>query len=162
MASKKKSVPKETWPRFPGESQPEDLTLNAPTAEEEMAADWATVQGKEPPPREGQVPKMTSEELKKFVLDYLANQIFTSANIRQTDLVPMVFLPMAFGGLQTFTDEAIKDIAIVYAYMHEAVGSRSINGYPIFGSMRVMHRDDWARACAAIKRESDRQHEIEV
>lgn len=127
-----------------------------------MDADWATVQGKEPPPRAGEVPLMSQDELKKFVLDYLAGSIFTSADVRDQTLIPMVFLPIALGGTDLFTDEAKKDIAIVWAYMSETVGGRSINGYPFFGTMRIMHKDDWARAHLAIKREIDRQREIEV
>jgi len=63
VASKKKTLPEETWPRFPGESRPESLTLNAPTLDEELEADWARVQGKEPPTPEGQIPQMSEEGL---------------------------------------------------------------------------------------------------
>jgi len=46
------------------------------------------------------IPKMTDEDLKKFVLDYLAGGIFTSLHVRnpETDL-PMVFMVIALGGL---------------------------------------------------------------
>lgn len=163
MASKKKTVPKETWPRFPEEPRPEDLTLNAPTVEEQMDADWATLKGKDPPVRQGEIPRMTPDELKQFVLDYLANVIFTSANIRASDqnLLGMIFLPLALGGLELFSEEAVRDVGILYAYMKDSM-PRSINGYPIFGAMRVMHKDDWARASMAIKRETDHQRDIEV
>ena len=37
---------------------------------------------------------------------------------------------------------------------------RSINGFPIFSSIRVIHKDDWERVRAALVRESKREIEI--
>lgn len=57
--------------------------------------------------------------------------------------------------------EYFRDIGLIYEYLDKA-GPRSINGYPIFFSMRIMHRDDWARAARAIEREQKRMQEIEL
>lgn len=41
-------------------------------------------------------------------------------------------------------------------------GPRSINGYPMFFSMRAIHKDDWVRIRKAVEAELDRQKNLEV
>lgn len=43
--------------------------------------------------------RMTAEERKQFVLDVLANKIFSSAHLRKGDDIGMVFFPLACGGV---------------------------------------------------------------
>lgn len=43
-----------------------------------------------------------------------------------------------------------------------AAGPRSVNGYPIFFSCRIMHTEDWERARRAIIREQERRESIEL
>lgn len=57
--------------------------------------------------------------------------------------------------------EYTAQIGVLWEWMSKA-GPRAINGYPIFMSMRVMHRDDWSRAVGAIQREEKRREDIEV
>lgn len=160
MASKTTPLPTEVWPEFPPEGLRDNLTLNEATVPEQLDADWSTLGTQ---PRE-EIPRLPPEELKKFVIQYLAGDVFTSAQLpeKDSDLLPMVFLPLALGALDSFSVEACKDIGVCWAYMRETVGTRSINGYPFFGSVRFMHKDDWARASAAILRERSRQDAIEV
>ena len=101
------------------------------------------------------------ETLKRFVLDYLAGKIFLSVDINRESLIPMVFLPIALGCFGNMTKETAKEVGVVWEYMSEALPT-GINGYPCFGSCRIMHRDDWQRARAAIIREQERQQDIEV
>ena len=151
------SKTKENWPPFPNPRELDNLTLNPVTVEEQLEADWSTLQGKDE-----KLQRMTPSELKKFVLDFLAGLIFTSAQMRDTNLIPVVFLPLGLGALGSFSDEALKDVGIVWAYMHETLGNRSVNGHPFFHSCRFMHKEDWVKASAAIAREQARQEEIEV
>ena len=72
----------------------------------------------------------------------------------------LVFLPLAMGGLAEWPKDQIKLIGCLWAYNRTAF-PRSINGYPMFPEMRVMHRDDWARASKAIAREQQRDIELE-
>lgn len=157
----KTSVPKEDWPSFPDERKMDNLTLNPATVEEQLDADWSTLQATAEEPVK-QLQRMSKAELKKFVLDSLAGDIFTSAQMRDTNLMTLVFLPLGLGALHNFEPEALKDVGIVWAYMNETFGNRSINGYPFFKACRFMHKDDWAKASAALAREQARLEEIEV
>lgn len=150
----------ENWPPFPNPRWLDNLTLNPATVEEQLEADWSTLQGEEETTEKLQ--RMAPSELKKFVLDFLAGRIFTSAQMRDTNLISIVFMPLGLGALSNFSDEALKDVGIVWAYMDEVMGNRSINGYSFFHTCRFMHKDDWAKATAALAREAARQEEIEV
>ena len=39
---------------------------------------------------------------------------------------------------------------------------RGINGYPMFGSVRLIHKDDWERISPAVRREQDRAQSLVV
>lgn len=155
----KTSVPKGSWPAFPPQRELDNFTLKPATVEEQLEADWSVLQGKEDTEK---LQRMSPTDLKKFVLDFLAGSIFTSAQMKDSNLISVVFLPLSLGALGNFSDEALKDVGIVWAYMHETLGNRSVNGYPFFHSCRFMHKEDWGKASAAIAREAARQEEIEV
>jgi hypothetical protein len=53
------------------------------------------------------------------------------------------------------------DVGVIAGDMRKTF-PRSINGYPIFHAIRVVHRDDWTRIEAAIIREQERSATIEV
>jgi hypothetical protein len=141
-----------------------DLLLEEPSEQAQFAADWAMVKGEEPPPelRDG-IPLMTDVQLKVFA--WCDGRIFTSNHIRPSyegdNIVSMVFMPLAFGALKDMTEDAIRHIGLIWEYLDQA-GPRSINGYPIFSSLRFMHKDDWARATLAIKTELDRRENVKV
>lgn len=52
--------------------------------------------------RAKQIPRMSQEDLRKFVLDLLGGAIYTSAHMNQYEQhnIGMVFMPLALGGLQ--------------------------------------------------------------
>lgn len=54
-----------------------------------------------------------------------------------------------------------KDIGVVWEWLSKA-GPRSINGYPIFFSCRLMHREDWEKARRAAQKEMDRRKELDL
>ena len=128
---------------------------------------------------------MTSEEKSEFVRGCLQGLIFTSSMIPDHDwvqMVPRVFMPVAFGCLQVgvpepqIPDEIPEDMSVeefeqlhtdkekifaryeklkeqlqkefndqlgvVWEWNSEAL-PRSINGYPIFMSCRIMNKEDW-------------------
>lgn len=107
------------------------------------------------------VGRKSEEELREFVIDFLAGRIFTSAHMTNSASLGLVFMPLALGALSDWPDEDWADIGIIYEYLDKA-GPRSINGMPSFFSLRIMHRDDWLRCIKAIQREHQRQQEIEV
>jgi hypothetical protein len=122
--------------------------------DEPIEASWATA-------KQSKVPHLDREALKKFVLDFLDGRIFVSAEVREMSLLPNIFMPIAFGALAGFTEEDTKEVGLIWEYLDRA-GPRAINGYPIFSSCRIMHRDDWEKAHAAISKEIDRRKAAEA
>jgi hypothetical protein len=53
------------------------------------------------------------------------------------------------------------DIGAVTGCMKDSF-PRSINGYPMFHAVKIVHKDDWTRIEAAVLREQDRAKTIEV
>lgn len=83
------------------------------------------------------VEPMTDEELRGMG----CRRVFTSFGVG-ADLLPRVFLPL---GRMTYHRDALADV-VVWEYEDRAL-PRGFGGYPVFGTMRVMSREDWARGC---------------
>lgn len=84
---------------------------------------------------------MSEEELRKLAVDYVEGKIFTTFHfnkhdIESGDMVGLVFMPLLLGGASF-----AHDAWMLYEYYSEA-GPRSINGYPIFFSMRKVIQKD--------------------
>ncbi len=107
------------------------------------------------------IPRLSDEELRKFVVDWLAGQIVTAEDIKDASLVPMVFLPVAMGAY-AYDEDSMGDVGTIYERMTAYTFPRSINGYPIFGSCRLLHRLDWIRIKKAALIEHERQRAIEL
>ena len=148
------------WDKFDPEWGPrENLLLERPQVEDQLEADWRALRGREP--GDDPIPRMSDEKLRDFVVGVLNGSLYTSAQIRDPSLIPMVFLPVALGAFKDWSEDQLKEIGVIYAPMTSAM-PRSVNGEPIFAEMRIMHREDWARAYKAICRESARQKDIEI
>ncbi len=86
---------------------------------------------------------MTPEKLKELGLDVFKEKVFFSTMIREEDmhLLSAIFMPV------TFLDEAqVKqldsdEVVAFYEYMDKA-GPRSLNGYPMFMSMKTITKRD--------------------
>jgi len=129
---------------------PEPSIPEEPT---ELTADWAGL------PHRPVLARMADEELAKFVLGVCDDKIFTMHHIPEgsrTNVGGMVFMPLTFGAFGGWFEAELENIGTVWEYMSEA-GPRSINGYPMFFSCRLMHTDDWKRACRAIDKELARR-----
>ncbi len=148
--------------------------------------------------------RMTSEEKKEFVRGCLQGQIFTSSMIPDHDwvnMVPRVFMPIAFGCLQVSVPEPeipeeipedmsvdefdrlqadkedildrhrelkkklqkeIDDqIGVVWEWYSESL-PRSINGYPIFMSCRIMHKEDWEEVLPILQEKQRQIDDIDL
>jgi len=107
--------------------------------------------------------RLTDDELRTFVSDFASQQIFSSAHLSESDVnkLKMIFMPLAFGAFEGYTDDDLKDVGLIYEYLDQQ-GPHSINGYPMFWSCRIMHKDDWERARAAIIVEVERRKSIEL
>lgn len=108
--------------------------------------------------------RYATNELKEFVQNVVGNKVFLlqqMSPIQQETLVPMVFVPIALGALEGWSEEDIKNIGTIYGFYDEA-GPRSINGLPIFNRMHIMHKDDWERARVAISFLQTQLDEVKV
>lgn len=107
-------------------------------------------------------PRMTDEQLKEFVMGYCNGQIFTSSMLgsQLEHLGRLVFMPLGFGALE---DIDPATIGLIWEWKN-APGQvpRSINGFPMFTSCRLMHDLDLARAQKAIDVEMERRKEVKV
>ncbi len=63
--------------------------------------------------------------------------------------------------LSGFHQGWLSDIGLIYEDIGQA-GPRSINGYPIFWSFRILNKSDWERARKAIAIELKRREDMEV
>jgi len=110
--------------------------------------------------------RLSDEELRAFVDDFVSGRLFTLHHMSPEDAkrdLGLVFMPLGLAGLGGcgLSDEDVQNIGTIYERL-EVAGPRSINGWPCFFSMRIMHKGDWARAAAAIARERERRKEIEL
>ena len=81
---------------------------------------------------------MTDSELKQLAVDIAEGKVFGSWMVKQTDLLPMIFLPLSFGGA-----EKLKDIEVwsLFEYSEKALGNQ-IKGHPVFPSFKYLTKDD--------------------
>ncbi len=89
-----------------------------------------------------EVPRMTEDDIKELVLGLAQDRVFTATELPREDvrMLQMVFVPLAFTPLAELDWDNIGNIV---EYLDKA-SERSINGYPIFMSCRIVHKDDWA------------------
>jgi hypothetical protein len=96
------------------------------------------------------VPRLTDDEIADVVRGLVAGSIFTAAQC-PPEMLASVFVILGLGGLQQANIDP-ETIGMIYEYMDKA-GERGINGYPMFFSCKLIHKDDWTiiadRAIAA-------------
>jgi len=64
------------------------------------------------------------------------------------DLMHMVFLPIAFGAFQDWTDDQIRETALFGVLSDAETAATTVNGWPIFTCCHVWRRHDFNRAMA--------------
>jgi hypothetical protein len=109
------------------------------------------------------LPRLSDDDLREFIRDYLAGRIYTSAQIPEYEMrnLAMVFMPLALGALAEWSQAEFGQIGIFWEYLDKA-GPRSINGMPGFFSFHMMHVEDWDRARKVIRREMRRSEELSL
>lgn len=85
--------------------------------------------------------ELNEEELRKLALDMVEGRVCHDQMYPQ-DMVVHVFMPLMF--MESLTVEDAKSWGLIYEYLSEA-GPRSINGYPMFMSLRVLHVNNLPR-----------------
>jgi hypothetical protein len=87
----------------------------------------------------------TDEEIKALAEDLYRGRIFTDRHIRNGDkMATSVFMPIAFFDEKTLKSLREAKIGLFYEYMDKACPV-SVNGYPTFGSVRMLSQDDTKR-----------------
>jgi len=103
----------------------------------------------------------TAEELREFVLGVCDNKIFTDRHCRSPEDVQSVFMILALGCLEGRSEDEVSNIGCVWEWVDQA-SPRTMNGYPMFVSVRFLNLADTERASAAIITEMARRKEITV
>lgn len=99
----------------------------------------------QPKPEEHYKPlqNLPEEKLKELGKDLWANNIFTSLHIRERDIhmASSIFMPLIFLERTPECRADMDNWGMFFEYTDKA-GPRSINGYPIFMSMRILTKTD--------------------
>lgn len=106
------------------------------------------------------VPRMTEDELRRFVDDLVSDRIFTSAVVgKDVQMLKSIFLPLALGAFSGYRKTELEQIGCIYEYL-ESRQHWCVNGYPTFLSCQIMHKDDWSIALKAARAEFERRKNI--
>lgn len=86
------------------------------------------------------IPTLPPDEIVKLAERIVRNEVFTNFHMDRGagDLLSMVFMPIALGGL---ADVNPDDVGMIWEAMSEA-GPRGVNGYPCFFSCHLLNRPD--------------------
>ena len=85
----------------------------------------------------------SNEKLKQIAVDLFDGKIFCDRHIPEGEqyMLASIFMPIALSGLPDISDEKIRDMAFLFEYNSQAM-PRSINGYPIFGSVQYLNKKE--------------------
>lgn len=97
--------------------------------------------GKEP---ESTLERKSAAELAELAGGIIRNEIFTDRHVAPNDvrMLPIIFMPLGFLERKQLLKLQRKERpGMLYAPMKNA-GPRSINGYPMFFELHMLHPDD--------------------
>jgi len=104
-------------------------------------------------------PRMSDDELRAFVDDYVSGRIWVMQSAQREEDMALPFLVLQLSGLPD--GWKAENVGTVWEYMSNA-GPRSVNGMPMFFSCHFMHAEDWQRVLKAVTAERDKRSNIEV
>lgn len=84
--------------------------------------------------------RMTELEIQNTTLRIVQGRIFAATQLPPTGILDMVFMSLALGGLGDVDPDTIGNII---EDLDRAIPDRGINGFPIFMSHRLVHKEDW-------------------
>lgn len=104
--------------------------------------------------------RLTPEGRRDFVLAYADGRVVDSCNV-PTNLLGVVFLPIALGGLSGWRKRDRDRIGLVYGVIGEdKTCGRYVNGFPMFLSCRLMLKEDFEELRPKIQEELDRRKKL--
>lgn len=103
-------------------------------------------------------PRMTDDQLREFVDEWLAGRIVTNQSLSGDErLLRLVFMPLALGGMAGAPKGYCDSIGLIWENVNEARGGRAVNGFPMFVSCHLMHKADLEIVSATIEAERERR-----
>jgi len=95
---------------------------------------------------------MNEKKLRQLASDIAENKVFGTFHLREHEkgLVGNIFMPLLFAGKKQLEEMKEEDVFHIYEYNTEA-WPRSINGCPIFFSMRTISKKDWIQCVKYIE-----------
>jgi hypothetical protein len=89
---------------------------------------------------------LPDKDLKDLAIAMRAGTVFSSDHLRSSEanMLGMVFMPFMLGGAALHRQIDLHDLTLFYEHLDQA-GPRSINGLPMFFSMRYLNRADHSR-----------------
>lgn len=104
------------------------------------------------------IKRLPPDELLRFAKALFKAEVFTSTHIalkfpemtpaEQSDKAKEVFIPLALNKIEDLgiNSENVTDIGCFYEYMDKREEKPTKDDFPVFLSMNIMHREDWAKA----------------
>jgi len=87
----------------------------------------------------------SEQELRQIAIDFQENKIFCSQHIHPNErdsMIPSVFMVINFMDADARKKLIDENVVVFFEYLTEA-GPMSVNGYPIFFSMRSFTSSEW-------------------
>lgn len=89
--------------------------------------------------------RRTIEELNEIAIDLADGKVFCDKHLdsQDLDMIKMIFLPISFGVLSSWSDEMINDVGMIFEYLDKSIVPLEGDGaIPSFATMQLMHKDD--------------------
>lgn len=102
------------------------------------------------------VPRMTTEDLKKFVLGVCDDKIWTDRHCHGPQEIKWSFMILA---LASFEETDMSSVGTIWEWVSQAL-PMACNRMPIFMSCRLMHIEDAKLAWKAIDKEFERRKNL--
>ncbi len=84
---------------------------------------------------------LNEQEIDCLAKDIVNEKVFTEEDIADIQDLGRVFLPINLGLFATAGKYVLENIGLIYEYT-DRMSSRQIDGYPIFKSMNILHKDN--------------------
>lgn len=81
-------------------------------------------------------------ELKQIAIDILAGRIFTDRDVPESLDIENCFMILILLKSEQVRELSADPPGLIYEYVSEAIKGRTINGMPIFFSMRMINQHD--------------------
>lgn len=90
-------------------------------------------------------PKASQEQIAELARDLVGGQVYTQYDVLPND-IPMVFMPLAFGGLRGYTKQQLARIVVWGSYPRHKTSGVFCNGFPMFVECCIWRRTDFVTA----------------